>query len=230
MRKGTITLATILTTAILVGCGNTMAGNSVSDENVSQNMVELEPTIEVTKIIEQPTEEPEVDITQIPESDATESPIENGQKVTPTPQEVKNTTEPKKETITPEPIASDNDANVASSDPVALEEGEASDNGDSGEADNYVGVYKDYDNDEENLWISKNEDGTYHIEIGIFRLTTFDDCTGTLTDKGLEFTTIAPDGTNMKGIISIDDKIVTVTFTDSAWALIESGQAFQYHR
>ena len=229
MRKGTITLATMLTTAILVGCGNTMAENSVSDESTLQSKIELEPTIEATKVTEQPTEEPEVDITQIPEGDATESPTENSQKVTPTPQEEKNISESPKETITPEPVAPNNDTDVASSDPVALEEGEASDNRDSGEADNYVGVYKDYVNDEENLWISKNEDGTYHIEIGIFRLTTFDDCTGTLTDRGLEFMTQVGDEI-VRGTITLSGDIATVTFVDSNLHVVPAGSKYEYHR
>ena len=229
MRKVITALTTMLTVVVLVGCGNTVAENSVSDESTLQNTVELEPTIEVTKIIEQPTEEPEVDITKIPEGDAAESPTEDGQKVTPTPQEVKNTPEPQKATVTPEPIASNNDTDVASSDPVALEEGEASDNRDSGEADNYVGVYKDYDNDEENLWISKNEDGTYHIEIGIFRVTTFDDCTGTLTDKGLEFTTQRGDEI-VRGTITLSGDIATVTFVDSNLHVVPAGSKYEYYR
>ena len=229
MRKVITALATILTTAILVGCGNTMAENSVSDESTLQSKIELEPTIEVTKVTEQPTEEPEVDITPIPESDATESPTENSQTVTSTPQEEKNISESPKETITPEPVAPNNDTDVAPSEPVALEEREASDNRDSGEADNYVGVYKDYDNDEENLWISKNEDGTYHIEIGIFRLISFDDCTGTLTDKGLEFTTQRGDET-IGGVVTLNGNIATVTFVDSNLSLVPSGSKYEYHR
>lgn len=55
--------------------------------------------------------------------------------------------------------------------------------------DSYVGEYNSYDTDEPDLEIQKNWDGSYLVQIGMYRLAQLDDCEGKLTEQGLEFST-----------------------------------------
>lgn len=97
------------------------------------------------------------------------------------------------------------------------------------EADPWVGEYNDYDTDDPNLEIEKNEDGSYRICIGIFRLASFNDGHGVLTEKGLEFTATAPDGNPTGGIITLDGDVATVTF-DPDWSGFVTVFSFKYHK
>lgn len=76
----------------------------------------------------------------------------------------------------------------------------------------YEGEYASYDTDEPMLYIQKNEDGTYFIQIGIYRLIQLDNCVG--VDKGdrLEFSTLEL-GENQKitGTIILSGDVATVT-------------------
>ena len=94
----------------------------------------------------------------------------------------------------------------------------------------YIGVYLDYDVSEPNLEIAKGEDGKYIVQIGIFRLTTLDDGVGELTAEGMTFTATDAAGNPIGGIITVEDNIATVTFTDSTWDLIENGTVYQYSK
>ena len=94
----------------------------------------------------------------------------------------------------------------------------------------YEGKYLDYDNNEPNLKISVNVDGTYTVHIGIFRLAVFDSDDAMLTDAGLEFTAEDGAGNPIKGVITLEGNEAVVTFTDSTWSLIENGTAYRYHR
>lgn len=96
--------------------------------------------------------------------------------------------------------------------------------------DAYAGVYLDYENNEPNLSIKANGDGTYEISIGIFRLAVFEDGVGTLSENGLEFTATDPAGNPIKGVITLEGNEAVVTFTDSTWELIENGTSFRYHK
>lgn len=91
----------------------------------------------------------------------------------------------------------------------------------------YIGEYLD-ENGDANLEIAQNDDGTYTVQIGIFRLTTIDDGVGELTEEGLKFTATDAAGNLIGGIITVEDKIATVTFTDSTWEYLPSGTACQY--
>lgn len=93
----------------------------------------------------------------------------------------------------------------------------------------YVGEYNDYDYDEPNLQIKKNEDGTYLIQIGIVRLAAMDDCTGYETENGIEFLVNDWDWNNgeISGIITLDGDIATVTFT-AGW--IGDTNEYKYHK
>lgn len=94
--------------------------------------------------------------------------------------------------------------------------------------DMYVGTYYDYDNNDPNLMISLNEDGTYSVAVGIFRLTTLEDGIGTLTDKGLEFVATDASGNPIEGVITLEGNEAVVTFTNSTWELIANGDAYRY--
>ena len=92
----------------------------------------------------------------------------------------------------------------------------------------YIGEYLDYDNNEPNLEIAKGEDGTYIVQIGIFRLTTLEDGVGELTKEGMVFTATDASGNPISGIITVEDQIATVTFTDSTWGYLENGSTYKY--
>lgn len=95
--------------------------------------------------------------------------------------------------------------------------------------DPYVGEYNDYDVNEPNLEIQRNEDGTYTIQIGIFRLAYLDDGVGKKAEDGIEFTVTAPNGSLAEGIITLEDDIATVTFI-SGWSEFSDISEFQYYK
>ena len=94
----------------------------------------------------------------------------------------------------------------------------------------YIGEYLDYDVNEPNLEIAKNEDGTYIVQIGIYRLTTLEDGIGELTEDGIVFTATDAAGNPISGIITVDGKTATVTFTDSTWDYIQNGDIYEYKK
>ena len=76
----------------------------------------------------------------------------------------------------------------------------------------YEGEYTSYDTDEPMLYIQKNEDGTYNIQIGIYRLIQLDHCVG--VDKGnqLEFSTMElGENQEITGTIILTSDVATVT-------------------
>ena len=82
--------------------------------------------------------------------------------------------------------------------------------------DPFVGQYNSYDIDEPELQIKKNEDGTYKIQIGMYRVTSLYDCVGERTEDGIVFS--AYWGSKVfEGIITFENDIATVTFTSSNW-------------
>jgi len=97
-------------------------------------------------------------------------------------------------------------------------------------SDLYEGTYNDYDNNEPNLKITLNEDGTYSVVIGIFRLTSLEDGVGNLTDKGLEFVATDAADNPIEGVITLEGDEAVVTFTNSTWELIENGASYRYVR
>lgn len=97
-------------------------------------------------------------------------------------------------------------------------------------SDPYVGEYNDYDTNEPNLMIQKNDDGTYSIQIGIFRLVQMDDCVGYEKDGKIEFSVNDwewGDNGKISGTITLEDDIVTVKFI-TGWN--ESIDEYRYHR
>lgn len=108
---------------------------------------------------------------------------------------------------------------------TGAQEGKDSDAG----TDPYAGEYNDYDVNEPNLQIQKNEDGTYTIQMGIYRLAFLDDGAGNGTDHGIEFTATAPDGNKAEGIITLEDDIATVRFTEG-WSDFSEISEFKYYK
>lgn len=91
----------------------------------------------------------------------------------------------------------------------------------------YIGEYLD-DNKDPNLEIAQGEDGKYKVQIGIFRLASFDDGVGELTEEGLRFTATDMAGNPIGGIITVESGTATVIFTDSTWEYIENGASYEY--
>ena len=75
----------------------------------------------------------------------------------------------------------------------------------------YVGEYNSYYVNEPGLQIRKNNDGTYLIQIGIYRLTQLDNCVGVEIDNRIEFSTNEwGEGREITGTITVDNDIATV--------------------
>ena len=100
---------------------------------------------------------------------------------------------------------------------------------DQDDMDPYVGEYNAYDVDEPNLEIQKNDDGTYTIQIIMFRLAFLDDVVGRAGENGIEFTATAPNGQAAEGIITLEEDIATVTFTEG-WNTFSEISEFKYHK
>lgn len=96
--------------------------------------------------------------------------------------------------------------------------------------DIYVGEYNDYDIPEPNLEIQKNEDGTYTIQVGVFRLAWLEDGKGILTEEGIEFTATAPNGKEMTGTIVMEEDIAVVTFDKEVWATYSHINEYRYYK
>lgn len=95
--------------------------------------------------------------------------------------------------------------------------------------DPYVGEYNSYDVDEPNLEIQKNDDGTYTIQISMFRLAFLDDGVGRAGENGIEFTATAPNGQEAEGIITLEDDVATVSFT-GGWSAFSEISEFKYYK
>lgn len=96
--------------------------------------------------------------------------------------------------------------------------------------DLYSGVYCDYDVNEPSLVIQKNDDGTYEIQIGIYRLAYMEDGVGNITEHGMEFTATAPNGNQVNGIITLEGDIATVVFDSGEWSEYADKSEYQYYR
>ena len=81
----------------------------------------------------------------------------------------------------------------------------------------YEGEYNSYDIDEPALEIKKNDDGTYQIQIDLFRLWGFYVDAGKITEEGLEFATTGPGGNEMNGVIKLEGDIAVVTIFGQEW-------------
>ncbi len=98
---------------------------------------------------------------------------------------------------------------------------EAKQNGDL-----YVGTFLDYENNDPSLIILDNGDGTYKVEIGVFRLAVYEDDDAILTEAGIEYE--SEEGT--KGVITLEGNEAVVTVTESTWDLAPVGTVYRYYR
>jgi len=116
---------------------------------------------------------------------------------------------------------------IENPDGAEISDGEKAESG--AQADLFTGEYNSYDTDEPNLEIRKKEDGTYQIQIEIFRLAFFEDGVGTLTENGLAFSATAPDGSETVGTITLDGDVATVTF-DPGWPGFGDLYSYRYYK
>lgn len=94
----------------------------------------------------------------------------------------------------------------------------------------YVGEYTDPDSGSVEMEIAENEDGTFVVQIGIYRLTELSDGVGALESDGLHFTATDANGNPISGVIIVNGDEATITFTDSTWPLLPNGEQFTYIR
>ena len=96
----------------------------------------------------------------------------------------------------------------------------------------FEGTYASYDIDEPMLFISKNEDGTFAIQIGIYRLTQLDNCVGVENGNQLDFfTTEWGEEQEITGMITLDGDIATVTLSapwSDSW--FQDVNTYQYYK
>ena len=94
----------------------------------------------------------------------------------------------------------------------------------------YSGMYTDMqgtDSIYSELLLTKQEDGSYDFDMGLYRLTTI---RGTAIANGnvLHFIGDLGEEPLFEGDIVIEGESATVTFTSSTWGLIESGEVFTF--
>ena len=89
----------------------------------------------------------------------------------------------------------------------------------------YEGSYIDGDND--TIVMTRQEDGTYSIEIGIFRLCSLEGEANDV-DGAAEFMVADPNGNDMTGVLYVnDDDTYTIYFTEADWTYIKTGDSFE---
>ena len=95
----------------------------------------------------------------------------------------------------------------------------------------YEGTYLDYSVNEPALEIKKNSDGTYQVQIDLFRLYSLDGV-GKETENGLEFTTTepGPGETKMNGVITLEGSIATVTIFGQEWLDFAGVSEYKFYR
>lgn len=77
------------------------------------------------------------------------------------------------------------------------------------------------------MTITDNNDGTYNVDLSLYRLTTLDDCVGTMDGDKMTVEAVDPnEGKMVLEITAESDGTLTVTVTDSTWELLSNGTAF----
>ncbi len=87
-----------------------------------------------------------------------------------------------------------------------------------------------YTNDGSTLQINLLPDGSYLLNISLFRLAGFDDATGHAANDTLSFTTTTPAMTPLKGVVVCKGDTAILTFTESTWEYIPVGSTYQFVR
>lgn len=96
--------------------------------------------------------------------------------------------------------------------------------------DLYEGVYSDYDVNEPSLEIKRNNDGSYQIQIKIYRLFYIDDGMGRATEEGLEFVATGPGGNEVNGVIKVEEDIATVSFFNQEWVDFAGLSEYKFYK
>lgn len=217
MKRFLIISITCFMAVSLCACGKTKENNTDNKTELSEIMDygnEKDITDDSKSTTEKGTEKVEGrssdDLEDVTE-DTTEDATENVTKAT-----IEATTEDKTKGAT-EGIAEKTESTSKKTEDIDSEaENESQKEDDDTTLDPFVGQYNSYDIDEPELQIKKNEDGTYKIQIGIYRVTSLYDCVGEYTEKGIVFS--AYWGSKVfEGIITLEDDVATVTFTSSNW-------------
>ena len=94
----------------------------------------------------------------------------------------------------------------------------------------YIGEYMDSEVNDAGLEIAVGNDGKYVVQIRIYRLIEMTDGVGELTDEGLNFTATDMSGNPISGVITVENNMATVTFTNSTWEYLENGYSVQYQK
>lgn len=101
---------------------------------------------------------------------------------------------------------------------------------DESETGLYEGEYCDYDVNEPSLEIKKKDDGTYQIQIDLFRMWYFQDGVGRMTEDGLEFTATGPWEKEVNGIIKLEEDMATVTILGQAWLDFSGINEYKFYK
>lgn len=142
--------------------------------------------------------------------------------------------------------AGEENSNVISGEPIADAKQQAQSENDNAQAGGseeapaseapgfdtaYIGEFVDEDGTDCTLEIAPGEEaGQYVVQLSIFRLTSFDDGVGVMTEEGLQFTATDAAEQPITAVITLDGENATVKFTDSKWDLIENGAEFVYKK
>lgn len=129
-------------------------------------------------------------------------------------------------------ISSDYDVNATTEEQVEKNENDLTESNvnSSTNTDIYIGEYNDYAINEPMLEIQKNDDETYKIQIGIFRLIQLYDCVGYATEDGIQFSTTEwGDDREIRGMITFESDIATVTFI-SGWSDFSNIVEYEYYK
>lgn len=92
-----------------------------------------------------------------------------------------------------------------------------------------AGMYR-YDVDESSLFIAQEADGSYRVELELFRLTYIDDFVGKYENGILTVTGTDAAGNPITAEIAFSGEEAVLTFTDSAWEYLENGQQILFER
>lgn len=80
------------------------------------------------------------------------------------------------------------------------------------------------------LKISENENGKPSIDIELFRLTSLDDGTGSISGDKLDFSAIDASGDPIYGSVKLKGDTAVVTITNSTWEYLPSGTTYRFVR
>ena len=95
----------------------------------------------------------------------------------------------------------------------------------------FIGEYYDCISDEPNLEIKKLEDGTYEVEIGIFRTYHIHPCPAKLVDDKIEFSSTQVEGKTLKGTITLDEYgNGVVRFVSGLWKYLDRDEDYVYYK